>query len=413
MKRLDQIRWKLFFCHLGIILIVVVVFLSIAHLMALAGLGEKESAYQSTGPSPIVSDITSGQAVLSLKDSLLQKYQMAVHEALLAGAFAALSAAVLVNLFVTQIIVEPLQAISRVSKRLARGFYRERLSVTSNDELGELCQSVNQLAEALEQTEKRRLALLTDVTHELRTPLSTIEGYMEGLLDGVIQPGSQTFALLLKEATRLQRLIEDLELLSRAEAGQIPIVPRVVNLRLLLENLVTRFFPQFQAKQVTLELIASETFLPVWVDPDRVDQVAINLLNNALRYTPSGGRVWVQVWDHEGYAVVSVKDTGIGITSEHLPHIFERFYRVDKSRSRTSGGSGIGLTIASHLVYAQGGEITAWSRGSGTGSDFRFTLPMVSGVGVRAVERSTQPVKAHRSGVQPFKRPARASDALP
>jgi histidine kinase len=417
MKWLDQIRWKLFFCHLGIIIIVVVVFLAIAHLMAWAGLGEKEGVSQSfpaSSPSSAALDIASVQAVLSLKDSLLQKYQMAVHEALLAGAFAALSAAVLVNLFVTQIIVEPLQAISRVSQRLARGFYRERLSVTSNDELGELCQSVNQLAETLEQTEKRRLSLLTDVTHELRTPLATIEGYMEGLLDGVIQPGSQTFALLLKEAARLQRLIEDLELLSRAEAGQIPIVPRVVNLRLLLENLVARFSPQFQAKQVSLSLVVSDTFLPVWADPDRIDQVAINLLNNALRYTPSGGRVWVQVWDREGYAMVSVKDTGIGITSEHLPHIFERFYRVDKSRARTSGGSGIGLTIASHLVYAQGGEITAWSRGAGTGSDFRFTLPMVSGVGVQTVEPASHPSVpgVHHAGVQPFKRPARASDAL-
>lgn len=383
MKWYNQIRWRLFFSHLVIIVIAVAVFMTIANLMAGATLIQTvppEIAREpvQTGNPASLSPLQQEQKQEQETASLYQRYQTVIHEALLAGAFAALSAAILVNLFVTRRIVEPLQAISKVSRRLSLGFYRERMTITSNDELSELCRSVNQLAEALEKTEERRLALLADVTHELRTPLATIEGYMEGLIDGVVKPDPQTFALLMREAVRLQRLIEDLELLSRAEAGQIPINPRPIDLTRLLRDLALRFQTSFRNKNVVLEPVFPDNIPPICADPDRVEQIVINLLDNALRYTPAGGRVRLQAWDIEGYAIVSVKDTGIGIAPEHLKHLFERFYRVDKSRSRSSGGSGIGLTIASHLVYAQGGEMRVRSAGLGHGADFRFTLPLAS-----------------------------------
>lgn len=391
MKWYNQIRWRLFFLQLGVIIVAVVIFLAIAQLMAGAALLEG-APFDDAPTAGVVTEEDTGQSPLPLqardKESLLERYQTVIHEALLAGAFAAISATILVNLFVTRRIVEPLQDISIVSRRLSQGFYRERLVVTHDDELSELYRSVNQLAEALEQTENRRLSLLADVTHELRTPLSTIEGYMEGIIDGVVEPDTQTFSLLMHEAKRLQRLIEDLELLSRAEAGQIPIVACTVELATVLETMVSRFYPQFQAKKVRLELFINEMLPPVWADADRVEQILINLLNNALRYTPSGGRVTLRAWSGEHYVVVSIKDTGIGIEPSHIPHLFERFYRVDKSRARTSGGSGIGLTIARHLVYAQGGDIWARSEGPGRGADFRFTLPLASDYGLKAQRRA-------------------------
>jgi histidine kinase len=323
----------------------------------------------STGPAG-----TSESGALTI-DAQKENFQRTLSDALLVSAFAALEAALIVSLSASTRIVEPLHAISAVSRRLAQGFYQERTVIKSHDELAEMGRSVNQLAEALEQTEQRRMALMTDVTHEIRTPLATIAGYMEGLLDGVIKPDEQTFHLVLHETRRLQRLSEDLQLLSRAEAGQIPIVPRVVNLRTILRNIATRLGPQFATAEIDLSVAIPESLPPVYADPDRVDQIVINLLTNARRYTPAGGKVTLRAHAEEYTICVDIEDTGIGIAPEHLPHVFERFYRVDKSRSRASGGSGIGLTIARHLIYAQGGEIWVNSDGPGRGSTFSFTLP--------------------------------------
>jgi signal transduction histidine kinase len=367
-----QLRWKLFISHLVIFLIAVVILLATANFLASRGLiydmpltmGAAASETGQLGPDT------------ALEGPWLQLFQAVVQQALLVASFAALVAAVVVSLFVSHRIVEPLHAISTVSQRLAQGFYRERTLIGSDDELAELSRNVNQLAETLEQTEHRRIALLADVAHELRTPLSTIEGYMEGLIDGVIRPNRETFALVLSESVRLQRLIEDLMLLSRAEAGQIPIVPCPVDLRAMLENLVAQFQPQFAVDQVSLDLVIAPDLPPAWADPDRVNQVLINLLANAFRYTPGDGQVTLRAQANAGCLLVTVQDTGVGIDPQHLAHLFERFYRVDKSRARASGGNGIGLTIARHLVYAQGGEIWAESRGKGHGSSFHFTLPV-------------------------------------
>jgi histidine kinase len=372
MKWYRRLRWKLFISHLMVGVIAVAVVLATASVLAnLSLVHDILGPYTASGSGEIAPDML-------LEGQLLLRFEAVVQEALLAAAFSALLAAVIISLSVSLRIVEPLQAISAVSRRLAQGYYRERTVIeSSDDELAELSRSVNQLAEALEQTEQRRLALIADVAHELRTPLSTISGYMEGLLDGVVQPEAQTFHLVLHESERLQRLIEDLMLLSRAEAGQIPIVPQVIDLRPILETQIARFQPQFTARQIALSLIVPDVALPrVWADPDRVDQVLINLLTNALRYTPDGGRVRLRAYERDNHMIIVVEDTGIGIAPEHLAHLFERFYRVDKSRARASGGSGIGLTIARHLVYAQHGDIWAESSGPGQGSRFIFTLPL-------------------------------------
>lgn len=211
--------------------------------------------------------------------------------------------------------------------------------------------------------------------NKLRTPLSAIEGYAEGLLDGVVDPTPETYALIHREVGRLRRLVDDLQELSRAEAKQLSLHPRPVVPGHLVEAAVSRLRLQFEEKGLALSVEVSEGLPTVLADEDRAVQVLTNLLGNALRYTPSGGEVALQVRELDGLVEFAVVDTGLGIASEHLPHLFERFYRVDRSRSRAAGGSGIGLTIAKHLVEAHGGTIRAVSPGAGKGATFTFTLP--------------------------------------
>jgi len=370
---LKHLRWKLFVSHLLIIVIGVIVLLATAHFLAGSQLGQEAqlSLGQAAAETGQLASDTSPAGVPSQQN----RFQAVVDQALLISAFAALAAAVVVSLFVSRRIVEPLQELSATSQRLARGYYHERTSIRSDDELADLSQSINQLAEALEQTERRRLALLADVAHELRTPLTTIEGYMEGLIDGVIAPEARIFAMIQHEAIRLKWLIEELGLLSRAEAGQLRVTPRPTELSMPIERALAQFQPQFAAKHVQLVLSLPPDLPEVLADPDRLEQIMINLLANALRYTPAGGCVTLAAAAHDFFVQIGVRDTGIGIAAEHLPHIFERFYRVDKSRARQSGGTGIGLTIARHLVYAQGGEIWVESGGPGQGATFYVTLP--------------------------------------
>ncbi len=175
--------------------------------------------------------------------------------------------------------------------------------------------------------------------------------------------------------TRLQRLVEDLQELSRAEAGQVPIHLRRAAVRDLVETAVARLHPQFDDKGVRLTAEIASGLPPVLTDPDRIGQVMTNLLGNALQYTPAGGAVTVRAGREDGRVAIAVADSGIGIAAEHLPHVFDRFYRVDRSRARASGGSGIGLTIVRHLVEGHGGSIRAESAGPGRGSTFTITLP--------------------------------------
>jgi histidine kinase len=228
------------------------------------------------------------------------------------------------------------------------------------------------------------------VTHELRTPLASIKGYMEGMLDGVLPAEPDTYYQIYQEADRLQRLVNDLQELSRVEAGGFELVHRPLAVGELIRQIVARLRPQFEEKEVSLTLNLPPGLPLVRADEDRLNQVLLNLAGNALQYTLSGGAVTItaQIQNLKskiptGYTIqnsdeilISIHDTGLGIAAEHLPHLFDRFYRVDKSRSRAGGGSGIGLTIARHLVEAHGGRIWAASEGEGQGSTFSFSLPL-------------------------------------
>jgi signal transduction histidine kinase len=311
-----------------------------------------------------------------LAGDLFTNFRLAVTEALFIATVAALISAVLVSLFVSQRVVTPIRQMMQASRHVAAGHYRERVPVASQDELGQLAASFNQMAEDLEQIEAMRRDLIANVAHELRTPLSSIKGYMEGLIDGVIPAQAETYQQVYREADRLQRLVSDLQELSRVEAGAFELQRHPVALPDLIRQIAARLRPQFEEKGVSLKLDLPVTLPAVLADEDRLSQILVNLIGNALQYTPAEGVVTIVARTEAGRLVVTITDTGLGIPAEHLPHLFTRFYRVDKSRSRAGGGSGIGLTIARHLVEAHGGQIWAESQGERQGSTFGFSIPL-------------------------------------
>jgi histidine kinase len=303
-----------------------------------------------------------------------------VNESLALAALASSLAAVAASLLVSRRVVVPVRAMLAASRRMAAGHYAERVSVPGTseelDELGQLALSFNQMAATLESTEARRRDLIADVAHELRTPLASIQGYMEGLMDGVVPADATTYEKVHHEAGRLRKLVQDLQELSQVESGAFTLDLHPVSVASLVATVVARLGLQFEEKGVDLTTDVPTDLPSVKADEDRTGQVLLNLVGNALHYTPAGGKV--RLWArHEGTEVhLAVEDTGIGIRPEHVPHVFERFYRVDKSRSRVGGGSGIGLTIAKHLLEAQGGRIWAESPGPARGSTLHFTLPV-------------------------------------
>ena len=272
-------------------------------------------------------------------------------------------------------IVRPIRALAEASQRIARGSYGSRVPTVGSDELAVLASSFNEMAASLETAERRRRELLSDVAHELRTPLATIEGYVEGLRDGVVASEAPTWALLATETGRLQRLVDDLQLVSRAEERQLDLRTVEVDPASLVEDAVRAAAPAYEVKGVRLETTAEPRLPAVAVDPDRIGEVLANLLENALRHTPEGGRVDVRAENRGNEVELLVSDTGEGIAPEQLDRVFERFFRADPARSRATGGSGIGLTIARALAEAHGGLLRAESEGPGRGARFVLSLP--------------------------------------
>jgi signal transduction histidine kinase len=308
---------------------------------------------------------------------LFAGFRAGVFEALAWAAVAAVLVAVLISLLFSRRILKPLRAMMQASQRISEGHYDERVQVGGADELGQLADRFNQMAEKLHQVEAMRRQLIGDVSHELRTPLTAIKGSMEGLMDGVLPASDETYQQIHQEADRLNRLVDDLQELSRVESGAYELDLRPTQIAPLLETLVKRFRQQFGAKRVELDLDLPAGLPPILADEHRILQVLSNLTANALQYTPAGGTVSISAARTNGTIRITVRDTGAGIAPEHLTHLFDRFYRVDKSRSRAAGGgSGIGLTIAKYLVEAHGGKIWVESEGAGEGSAFSFTLPV-------------------------------------
>ena len=308
---------------------------------------------------------------------LYSGFRAGVFEALAWAAGAAVLVAVLISLLLSRSILHPLRDMMQASQRIAEGHYDERVRAGGADELGQLAERFNRMAEKLHQVESMRRQLIGDVSHELRTPLTAIKGSMEGLMDGILPANDETYQQIHQEADRLNRLVDDLQELSRVEAGAYELDLRPTQIAPMVETLAKRFRQQFDAKRVGLDLNLPADLPPILADEHRILQVLTNLTGNALQYTPAGGTVAISAKRTNGNVRITVHDTGAGIAPEHLSHLFDRFYRVDKSRSRAAGGgSGIGLTIAKYLVEAHGGDIHVESEGAGKGSAFSFTLPV-------------------------------------
>ena len=360
---------KLFFSYLVIIVIGVTVLVFTAQGVAPAAFDRHMAG--------MMGDSMMGSS--GMMGSPLGDFRRALAEAVLIAGGVSLVAAAIVSYFVSRRILAPVREIMTASREMVSGRYSRRVGIVGTDELSALAHNFNTMAASLEHTEERRQQLIADMAHELRTPLTTIKSYMEGLQDGVVPAEPGTYELVNREATRLARLVQDLEELSMAEAQQLNL--RLISVRAgdLVEATVSRIRPQYQEKGVQMETSVIEPLPSIFVDEDRIIQVILNLLGNALQHTPTGGRVRVEVSCNREELHLAVTDTGEGIAAEHLPHVFDRFYRSDRSRSRLSGGSGLGLTIARHIVESHGGRIWAESNGVGKGSRFSFALPVPKG----------------------------------
>ncbi|MBE2199736.1 MAG: HAMP domain-containing protein [Anaerolinea sp.] len=374
-----RLGWKLFFSYLAVVLLGAAVLMAAMeftlprafehHLQAM------EVALLSTGAHGMMG---SGH----LAGDLVINFRTAVTEATLIALSAASLIALALSAVMARRIVRPVRQIMEASRDIAQGNYGRAVPLPVRpladlDEIGQLAHSFNQMAGQLAESDALRRQLIGDVSHELSTPLTVIRGSMEGLIDGVLPPDEVTFQQIQQEAARLQRLVADLQELSRVEAGAYDLQRQPLDMGALLQDVAQRLRRQFDDKGVNLRVQRPSGLLMIEADSDRIAQVFINLIGNALQYTPSGSEVVVTAVRQHNAVLITVSDTGEGIPAEHLPHLFTRFYRVDKSRARASGGSGIGLTIARHLVEAHGGRIWAESEGLGCGSQFSFVLPIV------------------------------------
>lgn len=291
-----------------------------------------------------------------------QMFIDSIHHYLIQTSLVALGLAVLFSYLLTKKVLGPLSEIEAASKKMASGDYSGRVTITSKDEIGELGQVFNQMADGLERIEKLRRNMVVDIAHEFRTPMTNIRGYIEGMGDGVVSPSKEVLSMLKDETLRLVRLIEDLQQLTHADAAKGYLNRQDVFLPDLVIRVLELYKPQFQDREIAVETQFKENVGSVRADPDRLLQVMSNLLQNACQYTPQGGKVRVTTERVTDGTRLIVANTGASVSQEDLPFIFERFYRADKSRSRESGGAGIGLAIVKGIIEAHGGQVGAASK---------------------------------------------------
>jgi signal transduction histidine kinase len=307
--------------------------------------------------------------------SVQSAFLSALTTALLLGMLASVLVAALAAALVARRLARPLEVVRAATRLIAAGRYQASVPVPAEPELAGLASDVNTLAARLADTEARRIRLLGEVAHEMRTPLTALEGYVEGLIDGVFAPEPEVLGAASDELRRLRRLADDLSTLSRAEEQRLELNVTDTDLAGLARQAVSRLAPQFSDSDVALTVDAAET-LPVSADADRITQVLTNLIGNALAATQAGGSVTVHARATRGFAQVAVTDTGVGLAAADIERVFERFYRAPGQRPRRSGGSGIGLTIARNIARAHGGDVTAASPGPGRGATFTLAIPL-------------------------------------
>jgi signal transduction histidine kinase len=294
---------------------------------------------------------------------------------LLVGAVLAIVIALIITFLIARGITSPIRALTQTARQFGKGDLSQRVNIKSKDEVGELAQTFNLMAGNLEHTEKLRKNMVADAAHELRTPLTNVAGYLEAIRDEVVKPDKATIASISEEVGLLTKLVDDLQEISLADAGELKLVRQPENIAQLITQSVSAIQAKVMSKGLTIESAVQEDLPPVNIDYFRISQVLRNLLENAYKHTASGGKIMVTTDLEDDLIKISVKDNGEGIPAEELSNMFERFYRVDKSRARAGGGSGLGLTIVKRLVEAHGGTVGVESE-LGKGSTFFFNLPV-------------------------------------
>jgi signal transduction histidine kinase len=310
-----------------------------------------------------------------LPSSPEQRFLSNVNTSLLIAGVVGAVVAILLGLLLTRQFTKPIQALKKGAARIASGDLTYRVGVKSGDEFGQLAKSFNSMAASLDNSDQVRRRLLADIAHELRTPLSVIEGTVDAMLDGVYELNQDNIASIKEETAVLTRLVADLRDLTLAESGQLRLEVEATNLAELVQRRVSQAEVMAREKNIILKTDIAGGLPLVELDGGRIEQAVANLLDNALNHTTAGGTVTIAVSSTEEGILVSIADTGEGIPPEHLPHIFERFYRVDGARSRKTGGAGLGLAIAKQMVELHGGKVWVESE-VGKGSKFSFILPV-------------------------------------
>lgn len=298
-----------------------------------------------------------------------------VNRAILYSSLVALAVALFIGIFLARNIARPIRDLTQATTAVAHGELGRQVEVRGNDEIAELSISFNQMSSDLALASRQRRQMTADIAHELRTPLSIIMGYTESLRDGVLPSNAETFDIIYDEAEHLSRLVQDLRTLSLADAGELSLNLGLIDPVELLRNVAARYAHQAEQKGVGLQVEVGSELPDVEVDQGRMEQVLSNLVSNALRYTPAQGQITLSAHQKSSdLLVLQVQDTGVGIAPEDVERIFDRFYKVDASRTAENGESGLGLAIARSLVLMHNGRISVESVG-GSGSTFRIELP--------------------------------------
>lgn len=283
--------------------------------------------------------------------------------------------AVLLALLLSYSLVRPVRALTKAASSLAKGDLSQRVQAIGRDELATLGQTFNQMAESLQVAEKSRRAMTADIAHELRTPLAVQRAHLEAIEDGVYPISLESLATIEEQNHLLTRLVEDLRTLAMADAGQLDLQITPIDYPDLINRVSRRYQPQAAERRIEIELSLDEDCPLLPVDSQRIQQILHNLLSNALRYSPDGGQITLTLICQLNHASLTVRDSGPGIPGDAIQNIFERFYRVDKSRTRSEGGTGLGLSIARKIAQAHGGDLTASNYPDG-GAIFTLLLPL-------------------------------------
>jgi signal transduction histidine kinase len=289
-------------------------------------------------------------------------YLERTNAALTYAAIAAALLALIVGVLLARTLTRPLRALIEATEKMAGGELNQQVTVNSKDEIGELAESFNRMSREVARANQLRKQMTADIAHDLRTPLTVIAGYVESMRDGDLAPTPERLDSIYAEIERLQRLVADLRLLAVTDAGELRLNLAPVNVASLLEHVAASFKPSAEQKEISLTVTTDSDLPEIQADESRLDRILSNLVSNAIRHTPAGGKVSILATRQQKTILISIEDTGEGIPAPDLPHIFDRFYRADKSRTGEDGASsGLGLAIAKALVEAHGGMIWAES----------------------------------------------------